>query len=62
MKRALVSKLYEQFLPLSKIFRRDCIQSMRCGVMLAERKKWKLANNMPAELLGNVTEKFGAPS
>src|SRR4030095_11429478 len=38
MKRALVSKLYEQFLPLSKIFRRDCIQSLRCGVMLAERK------------------------
>jgi hypothetical protein len=34
----------EQFLPLSKIFRRDCIQSVRCGVILAERKKWKLEN------------------
>src|SRR5262249_31262537 len=62
MNRALASKLYEQFLPLSKIFRRDCIQSLRCGVMLAERKKWKLANNMPTELLGNGAEKFGSPS
>jgi hypothetical protein len=58
MKRALVSKLYEQFLLLSKIFRRDCIQSLRCGVMLAERKKWKLANNMATELLGEAVEKF----
>jgi hypothetical protein len=42
---------------LLKIFRRDCIQSVRCGVMLAKRKKWKVANNVSAELLGN--EKFG---
>jgi hypothetical protein len=51
--------MYEQFLPLSKIFRRDCIQSLRCGVMLAERKKWKLANNVSVERLGNAAEKFG---
>jgi hypothetical protein len=62
MKRAPGGKLYEQFLPLSKIFRCDCIQSLRCGVMLAERKKWKLANNVSTELLGNGAEKFGSPS
>jgi hypothetical protein len=50
--------LYEQFLPLSKIFRRDCIQSLRCSVMLAERKKWKLANNVSAVLPEEAVEKF----
>jgi hypothetical protein len=38
---------------------RDCIQSVRCGVMLAESKKWKVANNVSAELLENTAEKFG---
>jgi len=41
-----------------EIFRRGCIQSLRCGVMLAERKKWKLANNVLAVLLGEAVEKF----
>jgi len=51
--------MYEQFLPLSKILRCDCIQSLCFGVMLGKRKKWKLANNVSAELLGNAAEKFG---
>jgi tetratricopeptide (TPR) repeat protein len=42
LERALRSNLYEQFLPLSKIFCRDCIQSLRCGVMLAEPEKMKI--------------------
>ena len=58
MKQVLASKLYQQFLPLPKIFRGDCIQSLRCGVMLAECKKWKLANNLAAELLGDAAEQF----
>jgi hypothetical protein len=59
LKRPPGSRMYEQFLPLSKILRCDCIQSLRCGVMLAERKKWKLANNVSAELLGNAAAKLG---
>jgi hypothetical protein len=47
------------FLRELEFFRRDCIQSLRCGVMLVERKKWKLANNVSAELLGNPAQKFG---
>jgi hypothetical protein len=47
------------FLRGLEFFRRDCIQSLRFGVMLAERKKWKLANNVSAELPGNAAEKFG---
>jgi hypothetical protein len=47
------------FLRELEFFRCDCIQSLRCGVMLAERKKWKLANNVSAELPGNPAEKFG---
>jgi tetratricopeptide (TPR) repeat protein len=39
LERALGSNKYEQFLPLSKIFRPDCIQSLRCDVMLAETQK-----------------------
>jgi hypothetical protein len=27
--------------------------------MLAEPKKWKLANNVSEELIGNAAEKFG---
>src|SRR4029077_7026028 len=58
LKRALGGNMYEQ-LPLSKILRCDCIQSLRCGVMLAGHKKWKLVNNMSAELPENAAEKFG---
>jgi len=42
-----------------KFFPRDCIQSLRWGVMLAERKKWKLANNVSAEPLRNAAERLG---
>jgi len=54
--------MYEQFLPLSKIFHRDCIQSLCPAVMLAESKKWKLANNVSAELLRNAAERLGVLS
>jgi len=50
--------MYEQFLPLPKILRCDCIQSVHCGVMLVERKKWKLANNVSVDLPANAAEKF----
>jgi hypothetical protein len=36
---------------IRKFFIRDCIQSLGFGVMLAKRKKWKLASNA-SEALG----------
>jgi hypothetical protein len=41
-----------------KIFGRDCIQSLRFDVMLAERKKWKLANKPPKAMPGYVPDKY----
>jgi hypothetical protein len=58
----LGSDMYEQSLPLSKILHCDCIQSLRCGVILAERKKWKLANNVSEKLLRNAAERLGVLS
>src|SRR5262249_48568368 len=62
LEQALGSNRYERFLAVSKIFRCDCIQSRRCGVMLAERKKWKLVNKLLAESLRNGPGKFLFPS